>query len=98
MKLRTSALAGVALAIGFSNLAVADGETALPGHPGDNSNPTAAAAAPLDPFSLGVPPLDRDEPAPSYAKPAPAPSNDPAAPTGASMEGMDHSSMPGMNH
>jgi hypothetical protein len=96
MKLRTTAVAA-AVAIATSNLAFAEGEAPIPGHPGERSE-AAATAASLDPFSLVVPQIDREEPTPSYAQPSPTQSSDPAAPTGTSMEGMDHSAMPGMNH
>jgi hypothetical protein len=96
MKLRTTALAA-AVTLATSNLAFAEGEAPLPGHPGDTSPPTASAAS-VDPFSLSVPLLDREDPTPSYAQPAPRPSSNPAAPAGTSMEGMDHSAMPGMTH
>jgi hypothetical protein len=96
MKLRTTAVAA-AVAIATSNLAFAEGDAPIPGHPGEKSE-LAATAASLDPFSLAVPQLDREVAAPSYAQPSPAQSSDPAAPTGTSMEGMDHSAMPGMKH
>jgi hypothetical protein len=96
MKLPTTVLVA-AVAIATSNLAFAEGEAPLPGHPGESSKPATTTSS-LDPFSLVVPQLDRDEPVPSYGQPAAAGSNDPAKGSGASMEGMDHSAMPGMKH
>jgi hypothetical protein len=96
MKLRTTALAA-ALAIATSNVAFAEGETPIPGHPAEGST-AAATAASVDPFSLAVPQLERDEPVPSYGLPRAAGTNEPPANADASMEGMDHSAMPGMKH
>jgi len=96
MNVRMTALACAAVAIATPSIAFAEGDDLpIPGHPGENGNPTAAAAT-LDPFSLAVPQLDRAEPSPSYGPSAPPKTSDPTAESEGAMEGMDHSNMPGM--
>jgi len=95
MNVRMTALAGAAVAIATSSIAFAEGDRPIPGHPGYGANPMAATTT-LDPFSLAVPQLDRAEPSPSYGSAAPAKPGDPSAEMEGSMEGMDHSNMPGM--
>lgn len=95
MTLQLSALVSVAMALAIPNLAFAEGNSAIPGHPGDISR-VATTATSVDPFSFVVPALEREVPMPSYGIGTSSQAADPAVQMDKSMENMDHSNMPGM--